>query len=75
MHSHNNTWSYFNGTATTFIAGKGYIVKRTTDGTVTFEGTTITYEKNTTTDLVTLTIDGADDKLSKRKKPYLWVVK
>ena len=35
----NNTWSYFNGTATTFIAGKGYIVKRTTDGTVTFEGT------------------------------------
>ena len=31
-------------------------------GTVTFEGTTITYEKNTTTDLVTLTIDGADGK-------------
>ena len=31
-------------------------------GTVTFEGTTINYEKNTTTDIVTLTIDGADGK-------------
>ena len=31
-------------------------------GTVTFEGTTISYEKNTTTDIVTLTIDGADGK-------------
>ena len=31
-------------------------------GTVTFEGTTISYEKNTTTDVVTLTIDGADGK-------------
>jgi hypothetical protein len=31
--------SYFTGTATTFVAGKGYIVKRTTDGTVTFTGT------------------------------------
>jgi hypothetical protein len=33
-----DTWSYFSGAATTFDAGKGYIVKRTTDGTVTFTG-------------------------------------
>ena len=34
-----NSWAYFNGTATTFTAGRGYIVKRSTNGTITFEGT------------------------------------
>ena len=40
----NNNWAYFNGTATTFTAGKGYIVKRTTDGKITFEGTVNTLD-------------------------------
>ena len=33
-----NTYAYFNGTATTFKAGKGYILKRTTNGEISFNG-------------------------------------
>jgi len=34
-----NSFSYFNGTATTFEAGKGYMVKRNGNGTISFTGT------------------------------------
>lgn len=50
-----DTWSYFSGTATTFEAGKGYIVKRTTDGTIEFEGTINTSDSGVN---VTVTNDG-----------------
>lgn len=35
----NDSYSYFSGISTTFTAGKGYIVKRTVNGDITFTGT------------------------------------
>jgi len=35
----NNNWNYFNGTATSFLNGQGYAIKRATTGKVSFLGT------------------------------------
>ena len=61
----NNSWAYFNGTATTFTAGKGYIVKRTENGTVTFEGTV-----NTNNAGVNVPVTNNEDGFNLLGNPY-----
>lgn len=60
-----SNWNYFNGTATIFTAGKGYIVKRTTDGNITFEGTI-----NTADTGVNVSVTNSDKGFNLLGNPY-----